>query len=126
MTVKPDPLSGRELAAFVAAVDAHTLYAAADALALDAVGRDEADRGQDPLLSVDEIICTYNPTRHETSPVAVVTTITAELVCAFLSRIMPRTKETSPTTSVKMVSMFSTGCDCPSEFRTVAPASSPP
>ena len=34
MTVSPDPLSGRELAAFVAAVDAHTLYAAADALAL--------------------------------------------------------------------------------------------
>jgi DNA-binding transcriptional LysR family regulator len=34
VTVTPDPLSGRELAAFVAAVDAHTLYAAADALAL--------------------------------------------------------------------------------------------
>jgi DNA-binding transcriptional LysR family regulator len=34
VTVRPDPLSGRELAAFVAAVDAHTLYAAADALAL--------------------------------------------------------------------------------------------
>jgi DNA-binding transcriptional LysR family regulator len=34
VTVSPDPLSGRELAAFVAAVDAHTLYAAADALAL--------------------------------------------------------------------------------------------
>jgi DNA-binding transcriptional LysR family regulator len=34
VTVKPDPLSGRELAAFVAAVDAHTLYSAADALAL--------------------------------------------------------------------------------------------
>jgi DNA-binding transcriptional LysR family regulator len=34
MTVPPDPLSGRELAAFVAAVDARTLYAAADALAL--------------------------------------------------------------------------------------------
>ncbi|HEY1478875.1 MAG TPA: LysR family transcriptional regulator [Gaiellales bacterium] len=34
MTVPPDPLSGRELAAFVAAVDAHTLHAAADALAL--------------------------------------------------------------------------------------------
>jgi DNA-binding transcriptional LysR family regulator len=32
--MRPDPLSGRELAAFVAAVDAHTLYAAADALAL--------------------------------------------------------------------------------------------
>ncbi len=34
MTVAPDPLSGRELAAFVAAVDTHTLHAAADALAL--------------------------------------------------------------------------------------------
>jgi DNA-binding transcriptional LysR family regulator len=34
VTVPPDPLSGRELAAFVAAVDAHTLHAAADALAL--------------------------------------------------------------------------------------------
>ena len=34
MTVPPDPLSGRELAAFVAAVDARTLYAAADALSL--------------------------------------------------------------------------------------------
>jgi DNA-binding transcriptional LysR family regulator len=34
MTVPQDPLSGRELAAFVAAVDARTLYAAADALAL--------------------------------------------------------------------------------------------
>jgi DNA-binding transcriptional LysR family regulator len=34
VTVPQDPLSGRELAAFVAAVDAHTLYAAADALAL--------------------------------------------------------------------------------------------
>ncbi len=34
MTVPPDPLSGRELAAFVAAVDARTLHAAADALAL--------------------------------------------------------------------------------------------
>jgi DNA-binding transcriptional LysR family regulator len=34
MSVPPDPLSGRELAAFVAAVDARTLYAAADALAL--------------------------------------------------------------------------------------------
>ena len=34
MSVTPDPLSGRELAAFVAAVDARTLYAAADALAL--------------------------------------------------------------------------------------------
>jgi DNA-binding transcriptional LysR family regulator len=34
VTVRPDPLSGRELAAFVAAVDAQTLYAAADALAL--------------------------------------------------------------------------------------------
>jgi DNA-binding transcriptional LysR family regulator len=34
VTVPPDPLSGRELAAFVAAVDARTLYAAADALSL--------------------------------------------------------------------------------------------
>jgi DNA-binding transcriptional LysR family regulator len=34
VTVSPDPLSGRELAAFVAAVDAHTLHAAADTLAL--------------------------------------------------------------------------------------------
>src|SRR6185312_13685197 len=34
VTVTPDPLSGRELAAFVAAVDAHTLHAAADTLAL--------------------------------------------------------------------------------------------
>jgi DNA-binding transcriptional LysR family regulator len=34
VTVSPDPLSGRELAAFVAAVDAHTLYAAAETLAL--------------------------------------------------------------------------------------------
>jgi DNA-binding transcriptional LysR family regulator len=34
VTVAPDPLSGRELAAFVAAVDTHTLHAAADALAL--------------------------------------------------------------------------------------------
>jgi DNA-binding transcriptional LysR family regulator len=34
MNASPDPLSGRDLAAFVAAVDAHTLYAAADSLAL--------------------------------------------------------------------------------------------
>ena len=34
VTVPPDPLSGRELAAFVAAVDAQTMHAAADALAL--------------------------------------------------------------------------------------------
>src|ERR1700746_3843451 len=65
---------------------------------------------------VAEIICTYNPTRHETSPVSVARTITAAPVWAFLIT-MPRAKDTRPSTSVMMVRMFWTGCGCPSEFR---------
>ena len=70
----------------------------------------------DRQLNLNETICTYKPTRHATSPVAVATMITAEPACVFLT-MRPRTKEMRPTTSVKMASTFSTGCARPSEFR---------
>ena len=47
-------------------------------------------------LRVAEIICTYSPTRHATSPVAVAVMITAAPVWAF-RMIMPRTKDMRPT-----------------------------
>src|SRR5580700_11366529 len=53
-------------------------------------------------LRVAEIICTYSPTRHAISPVAVAVMITAAPVWAFLM-IMPRTKDMRPRIRVTTV-----------------------
>src|SRR5579862_342189 len=66
---------------------------------------------------VAEIICTYSPTSIAASPVPVVMMCTAATRFGTFLTIMPRTKDASPATSVKMVRMFTTGWRCPSEFR---------